>query len=291
MSKKEERYNKRRLKSSYMTTIVSISLVLVMLGLLGLLILNAKKLSDYVKENIGFTVMMNDNVKEADIIQLQKTLDATNYVKSTEYITKEKAAEILEKDLGEDFVSWIGYTLPASIDVRLVASYANNDSLANIEQILLKNRNVKEVFYQKDLVHVVNKNIKNISILILIFSGLLMLIAIALINNTIRLSVYSKRFLIKTMQLVGATQTFIRKPFVIRGLLHGIFGALIAIAIICGFLFLLQKQIPEFIDLQEIDVYLSLFVIVLILGMFISWLATYFAVRKYLRIKTDNLYY
>ncbi|MFC1732211.1 cell division protein FtsX [candidate division KSB1 bacterium] len=291
MSRQEERYNKRRLQGSYFTSIVSISLVLLMIGFLGLLILHAKKLSDYVKENIGFSIMMNHNVKEADIIRLQKSLDATKFVKSTEYITKERAAEILEEDLGEDFVSFIGYTLPPSIDVRLIASYANNDSLAKIEQELLKNKNVKEVYYQKSLVQSINKNIKKISIIILLFSGLLSIIALALINNTIRLSVYSKRFIIRTMQLVGATQLFIRRPFVTRGILHGIYSAFIAIAVLIASIYYFQRELPEIVSVQDIDIFITLFVLVILTGIIITWISTFFAVRKYLRMKTDNLYF
>jgi len=291
MSKQEERYNKRRLKSSYLTSVVSIFLVLFMMGSLGLLIMSSKKISDYVKESFGFEVFMNENVKEADIKQLQKTLDSYDFVKSTDYITKERAAEILEEDLGEEFVSFIGYTLPPSIDVRFIASYANNDSLAVLEKQLLENQNVKEVSYQKSLIHLVNKNLKKIGFIILIVSVLFLMIAIALINNTIRLSVYSKRFLIKTMQLVGATQGFIRKPFVIQGVIQGVISAFIAIGFLIGVLYFFKKNMPELIELHEIDLILTLFGFVIILGILISWLSTWFAVRKYLRIKTDNLYY
>ncbi len=292
MSKQEVKFSKRRLRSSYMTTIVSISLVLFLLGLLGLIGFHAKKLSEFVKENIGFSVMMKDEVKEARIIELQKSLDLTAFVKSTEYITKEKAAADLSKDLGEDFIGFLGYNpLLPSIDVRLEAEYANIDSLAIIEQQLMKNPNVKEVFYQKSLVHLVNQNIRKISFVLLGFSALLLIISIALINNTIRLSVYSKRFLIKSMQLVGATQFFIRKPFVINGIIHGLIAALIAIILLLGILYFSQKEIPEMINLQDIDLFLSLFGFVTLLGIIISWLSTYLAVRKYLRSKTDDLYF
>lgn len=292
MSKAEDKYSKRRLKSSYITTVVSITLVLFMLGMLGLIILHAKKLSDYVKENIGFSIIMKENVKEAGIIQLQKTLDASDYVKSTEYITKEKAAEELTKDLGEDFIDFLGYNpLLPSIDLRLKAEYANIDSLAIIEKDLLANKNVKEVFYQKSLVHLINKNLRRISIIILGFSILLLIIAIALINNTIRLSVYSKRFLIKSMQLVGATQAFIRRPFILKGILHGILGAFIAILLLVGILYFSQQEIPELINLQDADLFISIFGFVILLGIIISWISTFFAVKKYLNLKADSLYY
>ena len=292
MANQEEKYNRRRLKGSYFTTIVSISLVLFMLGLLGLIILHTKKLSDYVKENIGFSIIMKEDVKEAGIIQLQKILDATAYVKSTEYITKEEAAEQFEEELGEDFSSFLGYNplLPV-IEVRFNADYANNDSLTIIKDKILANSNVKEVWFQESLIDLINKNVRMIGIFILGFSGVLLLISIALINNTIRLSVYSKRFIIRSMKLVGATRGFISKPFVLKGIFQGVVGAILAISILIGLMFLLRRVMPEIINLQDLDLYLSLFGIVLLLGILITWLSNYFAVRKYIKIKTDNLYY
>jgi cell division transport system permease protein len=292
MGKKEDRYYRRKLKSSYATSMVSITLVLFMMGLLGLIILHAKKLSDYVMENISISIIMKEDVKEAGIIQLQKTLDASDFVKSTEYITEDEAAKELTEDLGEDFIGFLGYNpLLPSIDLRVKAAYANADSIAMIEQRLLANENVKEVFYQKSLVQMLNRNIRRIAIVILGFSLLLLIIAIALINNTIRLSVYSRRFLIKTMQLVGATRGFISRPFIIRGILQGLYSAFIAIIILGGILYLSQKEIPELINLQDIDLFLSLFGIVILLGIILSWVSTYFAVKRYLRMDTDRLYY
>jgi cell division transport system permease protein len=292
MGKKEDRYYRRKLKSSYATSMVSITLVLFMMGLLGLIILHAKKLSDYVMENISISIIMKEDVKEAGIIQLQKTLDASDFVKSTEYITEDEAAEELTEDLGEDFIGFLGYNpLLPSIDLRVRAAYANADSIAMIEQRLLANENVKEVFYQKTLVQLLNRNIRRIAIVILGFSLLLLIIAIALINNTIRLSVYSRRFLIKTMQLVGATRGFISRPFIIRGIMQGLYSAFIAILILAGILYLSQKEIPELINLQDIDLFLSLFGIVILLGIILSWISTYFAVKRYLRMDTDRLYY
>jgi len=292
MAHKEDRYTNNRLKSSYVTTIVSISLVLFSIGLVGLLLLHAQKLSDYVKENIGFSVIMNKNVKEADIIRLQKKLDALEYVKSTEFISEEKAAEAFQEELGEDFVKFIGYNpLHTSIEVHLKADYANEEQFGAIEQDLLDNENVKEVFYQKSLVHLVNDNVRKIALVILGFSALLLLIAIALINNTIRLSVYSKRFLIKSMQLVGANERFIRRPFVRTEVFHGLISAIIAIGGLIGVIYLSRKEIPEIVSLQSADLFLILFLIVIILGVLMTWLSTFFAVRRFLKARMDTLYY
>lgn len=292
MAAGDDKYARRKLKTSYLSTIVGITLVLYMLGLLGLIIMHAKKLSDYVKENIGFTVFLNEDVKEVDIIQLQKTLDAREYVKTTEYITKEKAAKDLQKDLGEDFISFLGYNpLPSSIDVRFKADFANEDSLSTLKTELEKNKYVKEVSYQQSLVSMVNENLRKISLIILGFSSLLLIIAIALINNTIRLSVYSKRFLIRTMQLIGATEGFIRKPFIAKGVIQGMMGSIVAIVLLVFTLYFAQKEVPELQDLQDAALFIKLFIFVTVLGIIISWISTYLAVRKYLKIKTDYLYY
>lgn len=291
MAKSEEKFQKKRLRSSYFTVIVSISLVLFMLGLQGLILLQAQKLSNYVKENIGFTVILKDEVKDVDVARLQKSLDASRFVKSTEFVDKEEAAKELQADLGEDFVEFLGYNpLLASIDVHLDAGYANTDSLKWIEADLMQNPKVKEVFYQKNLVALVNENIRKISIVLVAFSTLLLIIAVALINNSIRLAIYSRRFIIRSMQLVGATQGFIRRPFVWRGVLNGVYGAIIAIGFLSGIIYYAQQEFPELIELEDQQIFLSLFGIVLLLGVLITWMSTGLAVRKYLRIKTDKLY-
>lgn len=291
MSRNEDKLSRRRLQTSTVTTIISISLVLFMLGLLGLIVLHARKLSDYVKENIGFSVIIKEEIKEPGILEFQKMLDLEPFVKSTEYITREQAAEELTKDLGEDFVGFLGYNpLLASIDIRLNAEYANSDSLKVLEKRLLTNRIVKEVFYHKSLVDLVNQNIRRISIVLLAFSLVLLLISVALINNTIRLSVYSKRFIIKSMLLVGATQRFVRRPFLLRSLLHGLFSALIAIVLLGVVLWFSRQALPELVDLQDIDMFLSLFGIVSLLGLLITGISTLFAVRRYIRISNDRLY-
>lgn len=287
-----EKYSKRKLVGSSITTIVSLALVLFMLGLLGIIVLNTRKLSDNLKENIGIQIILNDNAKEVDVQHLSKTLDASDYVKSTKFITKEDAAKRLQEDLGEDFINFLGYNpLLPSINVHLKAAYANIDSLTWIEKDLLDSKLVKELVYQKSLVSMINENVKKISLVILVFSGLLLIIALALINNTIRLSIYSKRFIIKTMQLVGATQGFVRRPFVLKGIKHGVYGAAIAILMLMAVLYFAQKQLPELAELQDETMLATLFGLVIIVGIIISWISTSLAVRKYLRLKSDDLYY
>tara|TARA_R110000782_G_scaffold267159_1_gene362283 strand:- start:14999 stop:15874 length:876 start_codon:yes stop_codon:yes gene_type:complete len=291
MSANHQSHTKRRLISSYFTTIISISLVLFMLGILGLILLNTQQISNHVKENIGFSIILKGEIKDVDINQIKKTLDAETYVKATHFIHPDSAAADLKRDLGEDFISFLGYNpLLPSIDVKLNADYANTDSLSIIEADLLNNPNIKEVIYQKDLVSLVNQNVKKISFYMLAFSGLLLIIATALINNTIRLSIYSKRFLIKTMQLVGARHSFIRRPFVLQGIGNGIVSAFIAISLIIVVLYYFQQQYPELIDFRNFELYGALFLIMIVLGILISWISTNLAVRKYLRIQTGDLY-
>jgi len=263
-----------------------------MLGLVGLIILNTKKIADHFKETIGFQIIMSDAAKDADIEKLQKLLDGSTFVKSTQFISKEDAAKTLQQDLGEDFVSFIGYNpLKASIDVRFKAEYAVPDSIAWIEQQLMANKVVKEVLYPRELVSKMNQNMKKVAFVILAFSAILMVIALALINNTIRLSIYSKRFIIKTMQLVGATQGFIRLPFILKGIRQGVYGAIIAILMLMGILYFAQRQIPELVVVQDPQMLASLFGMVIALGIAIGAISTALAVRKYLRLRTSELYY
>ena len=293
MASKEDTYYKKRVNSSIITSVISITLVLFTLGVLGLIVMQANSLSNYIKENIGFEIIMKPGVKEADILYFQKTLDLKPYVKTTQYITKEEASEMLTEMLGKEFTDFLGEEdnpLLPSIDVRFHAQWANNDSLAVIEKSILENELVKEVYYQKSLVHMINKNVRKISIILLGFSLLLLLIALALINNTIRLSVYSKRFLIRSMQLVGATQQFIRRPFLIKGILQGMLSAVIAMMLIAVIITGLKKNIPELAVLINNEMILYLFAGILCLGILFAGISTYFAVNKYLRMRTDRLY-
>ena len=291
MARKEHKYYRRRIHTSYITTVISITLVLFMIGLLGLLILHAKNLSNYVKENIGFSIMIKENIKEGGILELQKKLDAQPYAKSTEYIPKDKAAVELKKELGEDFIGFLGYNpLLPTIDLRLKADYATLESVTQIEKKLLSNPEVKEVFYQKSLVEMVNQNIERISFVLLGFSLALLIISIALINNTIRLSVYSRRFILRSMQLVGATKGFIQKPFIIRGIVNGIISSILAIGLLMLVVYFALQEVPELLQVENLAMYVILITSLLLLGILISWFSTYFAVRKFLRMKTDSLY-
>lgn len=292
MSKNERRLNRRRLTSSYLTSIISISLVLFLIGIVGLLIINGRNINKTVRESIGFNVILKENVKDADIFRLQKILDTKPYTLSTEYITKEQAALETEQLVGGDFVEFLGFNpLPPSIRLRLQASYTRPDSVIFIEQEILNYEPVSEVVYKKTLLYAINENIRKISIVILGFSVLLTLVAITLINNTIRLSIYSRRFIINTMQLVGATRGFIKKPFLLKSILNGIIGALIAMALIAGLLYFTAEELDNIISFSDINLMALLGASILIISIVINWISTFFAVNKYLNIPTDKLYY
>ena len=274
-------------------SLVSITLVLFLLGAFAIFMLHARKLSNHVKENIGFEVVMNSDVKEANILRLQKELDAMPAVKSTEYITKEEAIERLSEDLGEDFHEWLGpeeNPLLPSIDVRFHAAYANNDSIAVVEAMLLENPDVKEVYYQKSLVDLINNNIRKIAIILMVISLILLLIAVALIRNTIRLSIYSKRFLVRSMQLVGATESFIRKPFLRQGVSQGFFGGLLADVFLVVILYAVSKRIPDLALIRDLYDISAVLAGIVFLGMLIAWFSTRTALDKFLKADLDKLY-
>jgi len=281
----------RRIISSSASVVISLSLVLFVVGLLGLVLINAQRLSDYVKENIGFTIMLEDGVTEIETIKFQKELDASNFAKSTTFITKEQATENLKNDLGEDFVEFLGYSpLLTSIDVKLNANYANTDSLQQITSELNNNPVVFEAYYQKDLVDKLNKNVNKLSFFLLMFCVLLFFIAFALINNTIRLSVYAKRFLIRTMRLVGATNSFIQKPFLIKGIYQGVYSALFAIFMLIGAIQLVQGDTADMLNIDDLKIIGIVFLLIFISGMIISLFSTFFAVRKYIKLNEHELY-
>jgi cell division transport system permease protein len=292
MKKTVDGTSKTRLRSSYITLVVSVSLVLFLLGILGLVLINAKELSDYFRERLSFFVMLDDDAKEADIRMLQKDLDAKHYVKSTEYISKDEAAAKMKEELGEDFISFLGDNpLPPSIDVYLISSYTSPDSVSKIEKYILEYPFVKEVYYEESLLFLINENVRKISIFLLVISAFLFLIALTIINNTIRLAIYSKRFLIRTMQLVGATRSFIRKPFIVQSIFHGFLSALIAMMLIMGLLYLIEKEFFLILTLQSTLLLVLLGGSIIIIGIFINIISTFFSVNKYLSISEDKLYY
>ncbi|HEY8928642.1 MAG TPA: permease-like cell division protein FtsX [Mucilaginibacter sp.] len=281
----------QKTKTIYISTVFGIAMVLLMIGLLGLILVEANNLSRYVKENIVLNIYVDDAAHETDILQLQKQIEGIKMVKQTQYVTKELAAQNLKKDLGEDFVKFLGYNpLSPSLDVYLKAEYANNNDIEKFKADLMKNPLIKEVKYQKSLVDQMNENIGSISLIILIFAGIFVVLSVALINNTIRLAIYSQRFLIKSMQLVGATKGFIRKPFMLYGIWHGLLGGLIAILILIGLLSVAYKQIPDLIILRNYTEFGLIFVAVIGIGIFISGFSTFLAVNKFLRLKIYNLY-
>jgi len=287
-----EQVNKGRIRNSYASVVVSISLVLFLLGLIGVLALNAKKVSEYVRENFVFTIFLKDTAKKVEVRKLQKTLELTDYVKSTEYISKEEAAEVVKDELGEDFINFIGYNpLQNSIDIHLKAEYVRPEHMAMIEKNLASKKFVTEVVYDKMLIKQMSKNIEEITLWLLVFASIFMIVAIALINSSIRLSVYSKRFTIKTMQLVGATKGFIRRPFMWKNIKLGLLGAFIALSMLSGVLYYLQLNFPILSGVQDVKFYAALYLGVIFVGIFISWVSTFFAINKYLGLRTEELYY
>lgn len=284
-----------RLRSASITTVVSISLVLFILGLLSLLIIDWRKISNSVKEQANVMLFLNKDVKEADISKLQKSIDVLPFVRSTAYISKDSAMkQLLSVNTKDDPQTLLGYNpLPASINVHLKAEYINSDSLKWIEKRFQAHSEVKEVIYQSSFIDAMNRNLRKITLILAGFGLLLLLVALALINNTIRLTIYSKRFLIKTMQLVGATQGFISKPFMFKSVLHGVYAALISICMILATLRAAESEMADFdlMSLHDMMTYLKLGGMILGLGIFISAFSTFFAMRRYLRLRTDDLYY
>ena len=289
-NKKNKSLNKKIVSSS-VSVIISLSLVLFVVGLLSLVLINAQKLSNYVKENIGFSIMIKEDIKEIELIEFNKILDAEDFTKSTRFISKEHATKGLEKDLGEDFVSFLGYNpVMASIDVKLNSSYANNDSLQNISSRLEKNDIVYEVFYQKNLIKKLNSNVGKISFFLICISVVLFFIAFALINNTIRLSVYSKRFIIKTMRLVGAENSFIQKPFLISGVYQGLYSAIFAIFMLIGSIQLIQSETASILNINDLQIIGLVFIVLFCSGIILSGTSTFFAVRKFIYLNEGELY-
>lgn len=276
----------------FITSSISTTLVLLLLGLVVFFVLAANNLSVYVRENINFSVLISDDMKETDILKLQKKFDQQPFVKETEYISKKQALKEQTEAMGTDPQEFLGYNpFTASIEIKLHSEYANSDSIAKIEKVIKKNTNIQDVLYQKDLIDAVNENIRNISLVLLALAVVLTFISFALINNTIRLAIYSKRFLIHTMKLVGASWGFIRRPFLRRNFWIGVLAAFIADAILMGSAYWLVSYEPELIRVITPEVMLMVSGAVLVFGVVITCFCAYLSINKYLRMKASTLYY
>ncbi|MCG2429658.1 cell division protein FtsX [Aequorivita xiaoshiensis] len=292
MSASFEKYQKRRLISSYFSVVISISLVLFLLGLLGLLVLNSKKVADYFKEQIAITVFLKDSAKEVEITQLKQSLALAEYTKSAEFVSKEDAAKEHQETLGENFIEYLGENpLQNSIDVYILADYVTPQKMEEITTELKEKGFVDDVIYDKPLIAQLTDNVKRISFWILVISGIFTFIAVLLINSSIRLSIYAKRFTIKTMQMVGATKKFIRKPFVWKSVRLGVIGAIVAMIGMGLVLYYLNESFPQLQLLGDKIMLASLFVFIFLMGVLITWISTFIATQRFLNLRTDDLYY
>ena len=292
MARYEKNTTTRRLRSSYLSAVVSISLVLFLLGASGMLLLHAHRLSEYFKENLTLTIILDENATEADAAWVRKQLDVAPYINETKYISKEEAAEEMKLLLGSDFMTVFDFNpLPLAVEAKIKGHYAQIDSVEIIEKKLALIPHIREITYQRSLVEMVNKNIQKTGFVLLVFISLMLFISLVLINNTIRLSIYARRFLINTMRLVGATQWFITRPFLWRSLLQGLFSGTIAIGLLIGVLYAVQNEFGEIMGFVDSNLLLFLFLCVIMLGMLISFVSTLFAVNKFIRINSDKLHY
>ena len=290
--------SKNRYKSNsvfdmqFITSSISTTLVLLLLGLVVFFVLTAHNLSVYVRENINFSILISDDMKEADILKLQKRLNREPFVKQSEYISKKQALREQTEAMGTDPKEFLGYNpFTASIEIKLHSDYANSDSIAKIEKIIKRNTDIQDVLYRKELIDAVNDNIRNISLVLLALAVVLTFISFALINNTIRLAIYSKRFLIHTMKLVGASWSFIRRPFLRRNVWSGVLAAVLADAILMGDAYWAVTYEQELLRVITPEVMLVVCVSVLVFGVVITWLCAYFSINKYLRMRANALYY
>ena len=276
----------------FITSSISTTLVLLLLGMVVFFVLSANNLSTYVRENIGISVLVSDDMKEPEALKFQKTLNEKSYVKESVYISKEQALKEQTEAMGTDPAEFLGYNpFTASIEIKLNAQYANSDSIAWIEKEILTNKKVMEVSYPQNLIDSVNRNIQKVSLFLLGLAALLTLISFALINNTIRLAIYSKRFLIHTMKLVGASWSFIRRPFLVRNVWIGVLAGIMADAVLLGMAYMLVKYEPQLIEIITPNALLVVMASVFVFGLAITFLCAYISINKYLRMKASALYY
>lgn len=289
---KHKKHSGRFLDMQFVTSSISTTLVLLLLGMVVFFVLTANNLSVYVKENITLSLLISDDMRESAILEFQKSLNKEPFVKETVYISKKQALEEQTEAMGTDPKEFLGYNpFTASIEMHLKSQYANSDSIAKIEKLVKKNPNILEVKYPQDIIDLLNDNIRKISIFLLALAALLTFISFALINNTIRLAIYSKRFLIHTMKLVGASWSFIRGPFLQRNIWSGIFAGMIADCILMGVAYGLVSYEPELIRIITPEVMLLVSASVLVFGIVITFFCAYISINKYLKMKASTLYY
>ena len=287
-----EKYQKRRLKSSYFSVVLSIALVLFLVGLLGVIVLKTSSITKHFKEKVVLTVFLKDNAKTHDVETLKAELKKAPYTNNITYISKKEAAEKYSEEIGENFVEFLGSNpLKNAIDITLNAEYVSPEAMTKIEKELLIRSTIIEVSYDKPLIELLTKNVNRLSFWMLLFSILFTVIAVVLINSSIRLSVYSKRFTIKTMQMVGATKAFIKIPFIWKSIQLGIWGACVAIGSLVAFVMYINTKIPELELLTEYKIFGITAALIFGLGIFITWISTYFATERFLNLRTDELYY
>jgi cell division transport system permease protein len=287
-----EKYQKRKLRSSYFSVVVSIALILFLVGILGLLVLKTKKITDHFKEQIVVTVYFKDIAIDSEVEAFKKEVEKSAYTKKMTFISRDQAAKEFSKDIGEDFLKFLGKNpLKDAIDIVLNADYVAPEKIDVIEKQLLKNRVVEEVSYDKPLITLLTQNIQKVSFWVLVVSGVLTFMAVVLINNSIRLSIYSKRFIIKTMQLVGATRSFISVPFIKQSVKLGIYGAVVSNIAVLIVVFYIDKYLPELLLLKDYGILITLFGGTILLGILITAISTFFATQRFLNLRTDELYY
>ena len=292
MDKSFEKYQKRRLRSSYFSVVISIALVLFLVGILGLIVLKTNSITKHFKEKVAITIFLKDNAKNNDVEILKAELKKAEYTKSVTFISKTDAAKKYSEEIGENFLDFLGENpLKDAIDVSLKSDFVTPEKMAEIETQLKLRSVVAEVSYDKPLIELLTKNITRLSFWMLLFSSLFTLIAVVLINSSIRLSVYSKRFTIKTMQMVGATKGFIRIPFIIKSIQLGVLGAIVSIAGLLIFIMYVNKMVPEIELLSDYKILAILFSAIIGLGILITWISTFFATQRFLNLRTDELYY
>jgi cell division transport system permease protein len=291
MASQFDKFQKRRVITSYFSVVLSVFLVLFLLGLLGLFVINSKRLSENFKENIPMTVFFKNDANDSVFKSFDAELKASKFAKDYKFVSKEDAAKEHEKVFGENFMEFLGTNpLHNSYDIHLKSDYVTNPGFSRAEAQIRQNPMVADIVYDKQLITLVNDNIKTISMWVLIICGLFTFISVLLINSSLRLSIYANRFIIKTMQMVGATKAFIRQPFIKKGLILGLIGSVLAILMLVGVLFYVNFNFPTIEIFKEIPLTIAVLASVLILGLLITWISTYFATQRFLNLRTDDLY-